>query len=486
MRGFGRALRAELTKFRSVRGWVAAVLLGAGLMTLLGVLPGMRGTCNRSPTACVQPVGPGGEEVRDTFTYVHQGLIADGSLTVRVASLAGEVPPGPGGDKPRLAPWAKAGVLIKDGTRSGSTYAAIMLTGANGVRMQDDFTHDRAGAAGTGPRWLRLTRTGATITGAESSDGVTWHTVGTVRLPGMPATAQLGLFVTSPQYAEQAGAAGAIGGPTLATGTFDHVTREGSWTGTSWTTGNVGDAGSQATEAGGTFTVSGSGDVAPAVAGAAGVGVGISQTLLGTFVALLFMVVVGAMFATGEYRRGLIRTSLAAVPGRRQFLAAKAVVLAGVTFVTGLVAAAIVLTAGQKVLRANGVYVQKASMLTEVRVLAGTAALLAIAAVFAMALGVLLRRGTLAVTTAVATVVLPYLLAMTVLPTGAGQWLLRVTPAAAFALQQVTPKYAQVANLYTPINGYFPLPPWAGLAVLVAWATVALAGAAFLLGRRDA
>jgi ABC-type transport system involved in multi-copper enzyme maturation permease subunit len=160
--------------------------------------------------------------------------------------------------------------------------------------------------------------------------------------------------------------------------------------------------------------------------------------------------------------------------------------VAGVTFVTGLAAAAIVLTLGQKVLRANGVYVQKVAALTEVRVLMGTAALLAVAAVFALALGVLLRRGTVAVTAAVLTVVLPYLLAMTILPTGAGQWLLRITPAAAFALQQTTPQYTQVANLYTPPNGYFPLPPWAGLAVLVIWTAVALVGAAVLLNRRDA
>jgi hypothetical protein len=83
-------------------------------------------------------------------------------------------------------------------------------------------------------------------------------------------------------------------------------------------------------------------------------------------------------------------------------------------------------------------------------------------------------------------VVLPYVLAMTVLPTGAAQWLLRVSPAAAFALQQAAPEYPQVANLYTPPNGYFPLPPWAGLAVLAGWATLALGAAAVMLRRRDA
>jgi hypothetical protein len=37
-----------------------------------------------------------------------------------------------------------------------------------------------------------------------------------------------------------------------------------------------------------------------------------------------------------------------------------------------------------------------------------------------------------------------------------------------------------------PIGGFFPLAPWAGLAVLCGWAALALAAAAFLLRRRDA
>jgi hypothetical protein len=143
-------------------------------------------------------------------------------------------------------------------------------------------------------------------------------------------------------------------------------------------------------------------------------------------------------------------------------------------------------TLGQRVLRGNGVYVHAASTATELRVIVGTGALLAVAAVLALALGTLLRRGATAVTAAVVTIVLPYLLVVAALPTDAGRWVLRVTPAAAFALQQSAKKYDQVANLYTPTDGYFPLPPWAGFGVLAAYAAVALAGAALLLRRRDA
>jgi len=90
------------------------------------------------------------------------------------------------------------------------------------------------------------------------------------------------------------------------------------------------------------------------------------------------------------------------------------------------------------------------------------------------------------VTTAVVVIVLPYLLSVTVLPLQASAWVLRVTPAAAFALQQSEIQYPQVDNIYSPADGYFPLAPWAGFAVLVAWAALALGGGALVLRRRDA
>jgi ABC-type transport system involved in multi-copper enzyme maturation permease subunit len=118
----------------------------------------------------------------------------------------------------------------------------------------------------------------------------------------------------------------------------------------------------------------------------------------------------------------------------------------------------------------------------------GTAALLAVAAVLALAVGTLLRRSAGAVTAVIAAIVLPYLLAVLtgVLPAGAEEWLVRVTPAAAFAIQQNAPQYTQVTASYTPANGYFPLAPWAGFAVLCAWAALALILATYALRRRDA
>lgn len=537
MNAFGQVLRAEFTKFRTVRGWVVAAVAATGVTILLGLLPGMQGSCGRNGpgSECAPTLGPGGEVVVDSFAFAHRPLTGDGSITVRVTSLTSRLldpgpdgpPPddgspheasareaatpgaSPHGSRPAVVPWSKAGLILKAGTAQGSSYAAVLVTGGHGVRMQYDYTHDRAGTPGTvstdSPRWLRLTRTGDTVTGAESPDGTTWTTVGSVRLAGLPPTVEAGLFTTSPQHAERDGGslgAGTTGGPTEATGTFDHLlvrgeTRSADAPGQvarpAWEGENVGMPGpapqvpgGDLERAGGVFTVTGSGDIAPAVAGAAGIGVSLARTLVGTFVMLLVVTVVSTGFITAEYRCGLIRTTLTASPRRGRLLAAKAVVVGAVAFVTGLVAAAVAVVLGQRVLRGNGVYVHPATTPTELRVIVGTAALLAVAAVLALGLGTLLRRGVTAVATAIAVIVLPYLLAMTVLPDGAARWLLRVSPAAAFALQQTATRYPQVANLYTPANGYFPLAPWAGFGVLAGWAALALGTAAVLLRRRSA
>ena len=116
---------------------------------------------------------------------------------------------------------------------------------------------------------------------------------------------------------------------------------------------------------------------------------------------------------TAEYRRGLIRVTFAATPRRGRVLAAKAVVIAAVTFAAGLVSATVVVAFGQRVLRDHGVYVWPATALTELRVIVGTAAVLAVAAVIALALGTVLRRGAVTVAVVIVVMVLPYLLTVT-------------------------------------------------------------------------
>ncbi len=523
---FGSLLRAEWTKFRSVRGWVIGMIVGVFLAILVGVFAAGNASigCGSGPNspqlsgkACLPyvPTGPGGEAVTDSFYFVRQPLAGNGSITVRVTSLTGKYSASgavhavagqsPGaGMTPGVVPWAKAGIIIKASTRQGSAYAAMMVTGAHGVRMQWDYTHDTAGLAGavtTGaPRWLRLNRSGDTLSGYDSVDGRHWTLVGTAQLTGLSSTVQAGLFAASPEYLRITpffGGGNIRSGPSLATAVFGDTSLHGNWPAGKWTGTPVGnsknggsypDAGGGFHQAGGQLTVTGSGDIAPVVPGP---GSGfpssvIEQSLAGMFAGLIAIVVVAALFVTSEYRRGLIRVTFAATPHRGRVLAAKATIAALVAFAAGLVAAILCVALGVPRQRNEGLYILPVSALTETRVLVGTAVMVALAAVFAVAVGAIFRRSAAAVTAVIVAVVMPFLLAVTVLPNAAANWVLRLTPAAGFAIEQSIPHYSQVTTVYSAAGGQYPLSPWGGLAVLCAYTAAALALAAWLLRRRDA
>lgn len=511
--GFAQLVRAEWTKFRTVRGWVVGMLVLIALTVLIGLAgplgssiscagPG-GGACHRQAA----PTGPGGIPVSDHFSFVHQPLTGNGSITVRVTSLTGvhadlDAPDAqPPNLVPGTVPWAKAGIIVKGGTDQGSTYAAMMVTPDNGVRMQYDFIHDTAGIPGVvsaaSPRWLRLSRSGTTVTGYDSTDGVQWTQVGTATLTGLSATVQAGLFAASPGYTvtqNSFGGSSSQGTSAQATGTFDNVGLQGGRGTGGWTGTIVGGAdndpslppaGFQRTPDG--FTVSGSGDIAPQVVGDGGLLKTIGDALVGVFAGLIAAVVVAAMFITAEYRRGMIRVTLAASPRRGRVLAAKAVVVAAVTFVAGLVAAAIAIPLVEQVEQHKGFLLYPTPMMTQVRVVVGTAALLAVASVLALAVGTIVRRSAGAVAAVIALIILPYILGVaSVLPLGPALWMLRLTPAAGFAIQQSQVQYHQVATDYLPSAGFFPLAPWAGFAVLCGYAVVGLGLAIVLVRRRDA
>jgi len=522
--GFAQLVHAEWTKFRTVRGWIIGMLIAILVTVGLGVLSpasdsrgcqqagssGSSGSVgpSQSGAACggmpSLTLGPGGEPVNDEFYFVGQPLAGDGSITVQVTSLTGPAgvihsPDGNSYGSYGIQPWTKAGVIIKQNLNAGSAYAAMMVTHDHGVRMQWNYTGDTPGLSGAvgvaNPRWLRLTRTGDVITGYDSADGTHWTQVGAVTLSGLPATVQAGLFTASPENVVIHGHS-TFSSPTQATAVFDHLTLSdgrpaGPWTGT-WIHGDtILGSGGNYHQAGGQFTVTGSGDIAPVVAGhgngAADPFTTLTEILLGIFAGLIAIAVVAAMFITGEYRRGLIRTTLAASPRRGRVLAAKAIVIGAVSFVTGLIGATAAVLIGSAIVHARGAAMFPEPWPAQVRVILGTGVLVAVAAVLVLAVGTIVRRSAATIAIAIAAIVVPYFLTVAaVVPLGVADWLLRITPAAGFALQQAYPTYAQVAGNYAPWNGYYPLAPWAGLAVLAAWAAVALAGAVYVLRRRDA
>lgn len=497
--GLGRVLRAELTKFRTVRGWTIGLCTAAAVLVLLAFLSAL---ASRFGGGEVVPAGPGGEPVTGTYMYVHRPLSGNGSLTALVTSLSGQHTFAPvttrsslgtaaGGRlgsaplRAGLASWAKAGILLEPDTRQGTAYAAVMVTGAYGVRMQDDYTHDSAGLAGavspSSPRWLRLTRTGDVLTGYDSADGTRWTEIRAVRLTGLPRTVQVGLFVTSPAYYLAGNQVSSV-----ATASFDRVLAQGDLPAGAWTPAAVAGfypalpSGWQQ-RSGNSFTISGSGDMAPLVGDVVSAHWSGASVVNGTIVALLVVIVLATSFVTSEYRRGLIRTTLAASPRRGQVLAAKAIVASVLAFAAGTAATAIAELATRHVFAANGNNLFPQSWLAEARVIVGTGLFLGLVAALAVALGVILRRGVAAVTAGFLLVIIPGILG-----SASGNWLMRFTPAAAFAIQATLPRSSLVSSLYTPPNGYFPISPWASLAVLAAYAAVAMSPATWLLRRRDA
>ncbi|BCJ77043.1 hypothetical protein CS0771_65870 [Catellatospora sp. IY07-71] len=476
------ALRAQWTLLRAGRGRIIALTAAALAVLLLGLLPALTNfsSCSEGTVevACpTDPIGPDGAPVSDEFFFAHVPLGERGVITARMTGLTGTITyPPPDHDQivSGVVPWAKAGLIVKDGTGQGSDYAALLMTGAHGVRLQHSYRHDTAGRPGgvsaQQPRWLRLTRDGDTVIGEESVDGTAWTRVGTARLPGLPATVEVGLFATSPGdlTLREIGLGGHVGEVrfTQAVGTFDHVTVDGAPV-TGWRRDVVGNLGNTdwekyhrpagLVEENGALSVTGSGDIGPI--GSMG-SARPESTLLGLVVALIVVIVAGARFGVGASGR---------------LIAARAAALGGVVLAGGLAVAGLTLTAGMLLMQHQDVPVVPLGPLTGLRVAAGTAALLAGAAGLAVAFGALFRRAWIAATAGIALVVLPYLMGVVpLIPEEVTSWLLRLTPAGGFAMLQTVVAYPQVTMHYAPYAGYFPLPGWAGLVVVGGYAVLAV------------
>lgn len=442
--GFDALVRAEWTKLRSVPGWMLTLAAAVVLIVVVSLL------------AAVGVRGEKAAGFRDEGNVVRRSLSGDGSVVAQVTALRGS------------REWAKAGLIVRAGTRPGAPYAAVMVTRDHGVHLQSNFTTDKAGSEAAAPRWLKLTRAGQSIMGYESADGASWSRVGTIELNGLPRTVEIGPFVASPGAVEtrrQFGGEAISEVSTDGTATFGDVRVEASaaqpparWR------DNDGAA-----RVDGTFTVTGTGDI-----GAYEFGDDIIRTIFaGVLVGLLAIVVLAVDSVTSEYRRGTIRTTFAVCPRRGRVLAAKAIVLGAATLAAGLVASLGAFLLSRPILRSNDIAPAPLFDGPALRAVLGTAALLAVVAVLSLGVATILRRGATAIAVVVLILLVPHLLA-TGLPLSIAMWLERVTPAAGFAIQRTLDRYDSA------------IAPWAGFAVLCGYAAVALALAAWRLQRQDA
>ncbi|HET6530506.1 MAG TPA: ABC transporter permease subunit [Actinoplanes sp.] len=463
MTGFARQVHAEWTKLRTVRRWVIALGGAVILSVLLSVFAASasRTDANSDPRIVA---GPDGGPVADDVVFAHQRLTGDVTVTAHVVAQADS------------HEWAAAGIMAKDGTTGGSRYAAIAVTPRHGTRLLADFTHDELAGSGS---WLRLVRSGPTVTGFWSADGRTWQQSG---IPArLPATVEIGLFVTSPPrvVVERGPGSTAMGElRTEGRAVFDAVSINGTTPRLRVTT--VGTSEGMMSQSGGTATVTGSGAMGPNPPPDDVVQV----SLFGMLAGVLVLVAVGTLFLTSETRRGLLRTTLTANPHRGRVLAAKAVVLGGVAFGVALAAGVTAFAAAQPLLRDRG-WTPPAFPYAGLsdppvwRALLMTAAFAAAVAVFTLAVATITRHSAATIAGVAALLVLPLIVGSAV-PHRAAQVLMLVTPAGGFATQRVKPPTEALVDPTATVSG-----GW-GLAVAVLYAAAALAGAGYVLRRRDA
>jgi hypothetical protein len=140
----------------------------------------------------------------DAFQFVSQPLSGDGAIVARVTSIQ------------NTNPDAKAGIMIRETLAAGSRHVVLDVEPSGNIEFMarsatDGATSWLAGASHTAPVWLKLVRTGTSITGWISPDGIGWTQVGTTSV-AMAGSVSIGLAVTSHNAA------------VLNTSTFDNVT----------------------------------------------------------------------------------------------------------------------------------------------------------------------------------------------------------------------------------------------------------------------
>jgi phosphatidylserine/phosphatidylglycerophosphate/cardiolipin synthase-like enzyme/regulation of enolase protein 1 (concanavalin A-like superfamily) len=158
-----------------------------------------------SGTYTVKGAGADTWGTADAFGYAYTTLTGNGEMIARVASVQ------------NVNSWTKAGVMFRDGSTAGAAHGFMISTPTTikGTAFQRRVTAGgvsthTAGPVVAPPYWLKLARSGNTITASASADGNTWTVVGTDTIV-MGPTISVGLAVSS----HVSGA--------LATATFDNV-----------------------------------------------------------------------------------------------------------------------------------------------------------------------------------------------------------------------------------------------------------------------
>lgn len=184
--------------------------------------------------------------------------------------------------------------------------------------------------------------------------------------------------------------------------------------------------------------------------------------------------VLAVLLISGEYGSGMIRTTVVAVPRRAAVLASKAAVLAGLLLAAGTLAVGGCVLAGRLILPGNGFTGFSPWHAPEIRAAAGSVLYLVLIGLLGLGVATAVRDSAAAIGTVLGLVYLFPILGSVV---SDPDWYRR--------LQQIGPMTAGLAVQTTIPDPGAPIGPWAGLAVLAAWAAAALLTGLTLLCTRD-
>lgn len=158
----------------------------------IGAVGTARGSAAYDPAVSVFTLQGGGADIwgtADAFHYAYTTMQGDGRLEARVTAVE------------NAAPWTKAGVMIRNSLEAGSAHALMLLSAGKGAAFQrrtvaGGLSTSTSGGLLAAPRWVRLDRSGSTVTASLSADGAAWTVVGSDTIP-IQATVYVGLAVSS-------------------------------------------------------------------------------------------------------------------------------------------------------------------------------------------------------------------------------------------------------------------------------------------------
>ncbi len=120
-----------------------------------------------------------GEDIwgtNDGFHFAYIPVEGDGQIVARVTAMQ------------YTDPWAKAGVMFREGLGAGDKYATMVVTAGGASAYQWRPSVNESGRNTDGPTvnmpyWVKLVRSGDTFSGYVSADGVDWHRVDDISVP---------------------------------------------------------------------------------------------------------------------------------------------------------------------------------------------------------------------------------------------------------------------------------------------------------------